>query len=331
MPYPIDQKLVIAVASSALFDLSKSDSVYRKQGLKAYREYQREHEAVSLNAGVAFPLVRRLLSLNAGIEDENERPVEVNLLSKNDPDTGLRVFNSIETFNLPISRAAFVNGGNPYRYMDGFNASLFLSANIDDVKAAIKMGKPAGQVFPTHFIDTEDDMELRIAFDFDGVIADDSSEAKFREGGLDEFQKYETDYANVPLSQGPLARFFREIARLQKFERERQETDQNYISRLRTAIVTSRNAPAHKRVVTTLRDWDIEVDEVLFLGGIEKSAFLQEFQPHIFFDDQLPHVERAAEVTPCVHVPFGVANQPKPELVQQAHEEYEKNKMRATP
>ncbi len=321
MAYPIDKKLVIATASSALFDLTESDKVYREQGVEKYRQHQRENEDSVLKPGVAFPLVRRMLRLNDGVP-EVEAPVEVVLLSRNDPDTGLRVMNSIEAHKLPISRAVFVSGGNPFQYMNSLNASLFLSANVDDVRNAINRGLPAGRVFPTAFTDKEDDVELRIAFDFDGVVADDSAEAVYRKDGLKAFQESESRLATEPLKKGPLARFFVEIGRLQRFEHDRRSKDRTYKPRLRTAIITARNAPAHKRVVTTLRDWGIEVDEVFFLGGIEKGRILSEFKPHIFFDDQLQHIEGVAGATPSAHVPFGVANEPSPELVEQAHAEY---------
>jgi len=323
MPYPIEDKLVIAVASSALFDLTESDRIFRENGVGAYRLYQRENEEVVLRPGVAFPLIRRLLRLNEGVA---EAPVEVVLLSRNDPDTGLRVFNSIEHHKISISRAVFVSGGNPFPYMVAFNASLFLSASVDDVRRAVERGLPAGRVFPTTFADKEDDLELRIASDFDGVIADDSAEAVFKKDGLEAFRASEQQRAAEPLGKGPLSKFFSEIARLQRFERERQAKDPSYKPRLRTAIVTARSAPAHKRVVTTLREWGIEVDEVFFLGGIDKSKVLQEFKPHIFFDDQLLHIEGVAGATPSAHVPFGIANQPSPELIQEAYGEHERRK-----
>ena len=220
-----------------------------------------------------------------------------------------------------MSRAVFVSGGNPFRYMNAMNASLFLSANVTDVRNAVKDGLPAGRVFPTTFTDSEEDLELRVAFDFDGVVADDSSEVVYTNKGLKAFQQSETDHAMEPLREGPLARFFREISRLQRFEREKKKKDRNYVPRLRTAIVTARNAPAHKRVVTTLRNWGIEVDEVFFLGGISKNRVLEEFKPHIFFDDQLKHIEDVAGATPSAHVPFGVANEPSPQLPSKAHAE----------
>jgi len=320
MAYPIDKKLVIAVASSALFDLEDSDRVFREKGLDAYRKYHREKENCALKPGVAFPLVRRLLGLNGGF-DATDAPIEVVLLSRNDPDTGLRVLNSIEKHHLGMSRAIFVNGGNPFRYMNALNASLFLSANVGDVRKAVQDGLPAGRVFPTSFTDASEDPELRIAFDFDGVLADDSSEAVFKQKGLETFQDSELARAMKPVREGPLARFFREVSRLQRFEQQAQQKDKSYVRRLRTAIVTARNAPAHKRVVTTLRKWGVEVDEVFFLGGIEKRRVLEEFKPHIFFDDQLQHITGVAGTTPCAHVPFGMTNKPSPDLVLKAHAE----------
>jgi 5'-nucleotidase len=306
MPYPIEQKFVVGVASSALFDLRASDRLFREQGTEAYRAYQRENETVTLERGVAFPLIRRLLELNKLFKED--QPVEVILLSRNDPDTGLRVFKSIEKYKLQISRAAFVSGRDPFRYTEAFNASLLLSADPDDVRRAMKKGLPAGLVFPSDFIDDEREAELRIAFDFDGVLADDSAEKVYQAGQLPLFHASEKQHAGTPLPSGPLQKFFSEISRLQKRERERREADPTYEPRIRTAIVTARNAPAHERVVTTLRDWGIQIDEAFFLGGIEKSRVLREFRPHIFFDDQKVHVEDVARVAPSVHIPFGITN-----------------------
>ncbi len=305
MPTTLDNRLVVAVASSALFDLADSDRVFREEGEEPYRLHQREHENDPLAPGVAFPLIRRLLALNGATEEE--KFVEVVLLSRNDPDTGLRVFNSIEHHALPISRAVFVKGHDPYPYMSAFNASLFLSANAEDVRRAVADGLPAGQVFPTEFVD-DDEPELRIAFDFDGIIADDSAQAIYDSDGLDIFHSNERERALEPLALGPLRRFVTEIVALQGKERARVADHPGYQPRLRVAIVTARDAPAHTRVITTLRAWGIQVDEAFFLGGLDKAAILSVFRPHIFFDDQLSHVEGASSVTPCVHVPFGAAN-----------------------
>lgn len=305
MPVTLADRLVVAVASSALFDLEASHRVFDEQKEEAYRKYQREHEDDPLAPGVAFPLIRRLLDLNGATDDE--KLVEVVLLSRNDPDTGLRVFNSIEHHGLAISRAAFVKGRDPYPYMPAFNASLFLSANADDVRRAVADGLPAGQVFKTEFVD-DDEPELRIAFDFDGILADDSAQAIFDADGLDIFHSSEREHAQEPLAAGPLKPFFAEVAGLQARELSRRERDPAYQPRLRVAIVTARDAPAHTRVITTLREWGIQVDEAFFLGGLDKAGILRVFRPHIFFDDQLSHVEGASSATPCVHVPFGVAN-----------------------
>jgi 5'-nucleotidase len=304
--FSIDEKFVVALASSALFDLTESDRVFRERGEEEYRRYQREHEEDILNPGVAFPFVRRLLSLNGAGPDD--RPVEVILLSRNDPDTGLRVFNSIAHYKLAISRGAFVTGRRPYRYMPAFNASLFLSANEEDVRAAMGDGRPAGQVLGTSLDDDPTDLELRIAFDFDGVLAGDESERINRERGLQDFLDHEQANAPLPLEAGPLKRLLEEMARLQRLERERLKRDPNYVVKIRTAIVTSRNAPAHRRLVTTLRSWGIGVDETLLLGGLAKNRALEVFRPHIFFDDQRTHAVPAAAVAPSVHVPFGIQN-----------------------
>ena len=307
MPYPIDDKLVVAVASSALFDLAESDRVYRDEGLAAYRQHQRAREDTVLEPGVAFPFVRRLLSLNR--PSEEYEPVEVVLLSQNDADTGLRVMNSIEHHGLPITRAAFVRGGDPFRYVKSFNACLFLSANEENVKDAVMKGLPAGRVLAATYIDDDRDTELRIAFDFDGVVIDDEAERVFQIEGLDAFQDSETAKALEPHNPGPLQTLFKEIGRIHQREVERETAEPGYRSAVRVAIVTSRNAPAHKRVVTTLRSWGIEIDETFFLGGMDKNRVLTEFKPHLFFDDQMAHAGHSANLVPSVHVPFGVINQ----------------------
>ncbi|OPA81242.1 5'-nucleotidase [Paenibacillus selenitireducens] len=249
MPYEIENKFVIAVASSALFDLTESDQEFQQHGEDAYREYQRKHEQVVLNTGVAYPLIKRLLSIDA-----EEQPVEVVLLSRNDPDTGLRVFKSIEHYGLPISRAAFVTGNNPFEYIEAFNASLFLSGNPEDVKEAVQRGLPAGCIYPTDFIDDDEDDELRVAFDFDGIIADDSAESVYQKGAIGLFHDHERTNALEPLPAGPLLRFFQEISKLQRREIAKNNANPAYKPKIRVAIVTARNAPAHERVITTLRE-----------------------------------------------------------------------------
>ena len=305
-PYDIDDKLVIAVASSALFDLSESDRVYQEEGTDAYRQYQREQEDKRLDRGTAFPLVKRLLSLNRSVPEGNL--VEVILLSQNDPDTGLRVLNSIRQWGLDITRAAFLSGGDPFEYLNAFNACLFLSADAGNVRNAVENGEPAGRVFHTDIADDNADLELRIAFDFDGVIADDSAETVNQTEGLERFQESEMDKASDPLPVGPLHRFLIEIAKLQRRVRDESRDNPGYKARIRVAIVTARNAPADKRVVTSLREWGIEVDATFFLGGIAKERILEVFKPHIFFDDQFSQAQGASQFVPSAHVPFGVAN-----------------------
>jgi 5'-nucleotidase len=307
MPYAIENKLVVAVASSALFDLTESDQVFRDKGEDAYREFQREKKDVCLDKGVAFPFVRRFLKINEAYPEK--LPVEVVLLSRNDPETGLRVFSSISKYGLDITRAAFLSGRSPYEYIPAFNVSLFLSANQDDVRKAVEAGYPAGIVVPGAGQDEEHDPELRVAFDFDGVIADDEAEQIYQKSGaIEVFQGYETDKANIPHTPGPLANLFRKLSFFQKLERKRAAEDRSYKRILRTAIVTARSAPAHERVVTTLRAWGVAPDDTFFLGGIEKLRVLNVLRPHIFFDDQLTHLASAAGCVPSVHIPFGTRN-----------------------
>jgi len=310
VPYSIEDKLVIAVASSALFDLAESDAVFREHGEDAYRAFQSTNRTQLLPRGVAFPFVRRLLSINRSYPDR--LPVEVILLSRNDPETGLRVFDSIAKYGLDITRAAFLKGKSPYEYIPAFNVSLFLSANEADVRSAVSAGYPAGVVLPTQFSDEDADHELRIAFDFDGIIADDESEIVFqRFGGLEPFQSHEVQRVNVPHNPGPLAALFQKLAFFQKLERKRLREDAAYKRILRTAIVTARGAPAHERVVTTLKKLGIAPDETFFMGGIDKIRVLQVFKPHMFFDDQLAHLSSGAGSVPSVHVPFGTRNLPQ--------------------
>lgn len=292
------------MASSALFNLTESDKVFTTKGENTYREYQRKNEMKVLQTGVVFPLVKRLLDLN----DEQSQPIEVVLFSRNDPDTGLRVFNSIEHYGLNMSRAVFVTGKNPYKYLQAFNASLFLSGNKEDVKEAIEHGFPAGYVSKTEYEDDETDRELRIAFDFDAVLADDASEKIFQAEGLDEFQRHEITHANTPMEGGPLFKFLTRISKIQRAEIIKHENDSAYHPKVRIAVCTARNAPAHKRVVNTLREWDIRIDEAFFLGGMNKASVLEVYQPHIFFDDQTTHIESISKQFPSVHVPYGVTN-----------------------
>lgn len=308
MPYPIDKKFVIAVASSALFDLTESDSVFRQQGESKYREYQEKNVDNPFEKGVAFPFIKRLLSLNDSFPDE--QPIEVVLMSKNSPETGTRAFRSIQYYKLDISRACFTSGKSNFQYLSAFNATLFLSTNLSDVRSALKLGYSAGRVLNKHFIqDNENDNELRIAFDFDGVLANDDSEKKYKASGgnMKEYFQHEQQHATEALPFGPIGPLLQKISVFQKMEKRKAETDTTYQHILKTAIVTARNAPAHERVVASLKEWGVEVDGAFFLGGIDKSRILNIMKPHIFFDDQMTHLEHIDNV-PTVHIPFGIAN-----------------------
>ncbi len=306
MAFPIEKKLVIAVSSSALFDLSESDKVFREQGAKAYKTYQEEHLDDVLGKGVAFPFVRRFLSINQRFSQE--QPVEVVLLSRNSAVTGKRVFRSIQHYGLNITRAAFTEGKSPYGYIPAFNASLFLSANEGDVLKAIDSGYPAGMVLPSKVSDDAGDDELRIAFDFDGVIADDEAESVYQDGQLDKFVQHEVAHATTPHNPGPLADLFRKLSVLQALEEREEANNPDYQRMIRTTIITARSAPAHERVITTLEDWGVSANETFFLGGMKKERILNVLKPHMFFDDQKTHLESTTGDIPMVHIPFGIAN-----------------------
>ncbi len=311
MAFPIEQKLVIGVASSALFDLTASHQVYLDSGPDEYRSYQEQHLDTILGKGVAFPFIRRFLNINKCFP--RQMPVEVVLFSRNSPETGLRVMRSIAHYGLDISRAAFMTGKPAYTYLPAFNAALFLSANEDDVKGAIAANYPAGLVLPSAIDDDEQDIELRVAFDFDGVIADDESETVYKTNGIDEFHAHETRHMAVPHQPGPLADLFQKLALMQRMEERAQKRDEHYRKILRIAIVTARSAPAHERVVTTLKSWGVEANETFFLGGMDKARVLSILKPHIFFDDQLNHLKASPGGTiPMVHIPFGIANRRSP-------------------
>lgn len=298
--------LVVGVASSALFDLSDSDKIFREYGEDEYRKHQEEHIDDTLNPGVAFPFIRRLLSLN-DLSSDGAQLVEVIILSRNDPETGLRVMRSLEAHGLAISRAIFMQGRSSHGFMGALNMSLFLSANDDDVRAAIDQGLPAGRVVGTPAEDAAG-RDLRIAFDFDGVLTDDSSERIMQSSDLPTFHENEASHVEEAMPEGLMAEFLRGINRIQDIEEDLVRTDPTYNRRVHVAIVTARNAPAHERVVRTLQGWGLRVNDAFFLGGVEKARILQVLRPHIFFDDQMDHLRGAANDVPSVHVPFGVVN-----------------------
>lgn len=294
-------RLVIATSSSALFDLSQSDLVYREQGLRAYADYQIARETEPLGPGDAFPLVRKLLRLN---ELQDEEVVEVILLSRNSADTGLRVFNSIQHHKLPIIRAAFTGGAPPYRYMGPFRCHLFLSTNAEDVQEALENGMAAASILSGGKAGADDDV-LKIAFDGDAVIFSDEAEQVYQRDGLEAFAQSEREAADQPLMGGPFKPFLAALHRLQTGFASMEK------SPIRTALVTARSAPAHERVIKTLRDWHIRLDESLFLGGMTKAEFLLAFGADVFFDDQAEHCRLASELVATGHVPHGVINKAK--------------------
>ena len=293
-------RLTVAISSRALFDLEESHRVFETQGVDAYCRYQIEHENEYLQPGVAFGLVQKLLKLNQ--KDNLAEHVEVVLISRNNADTGLRVFNSIQHYELSISRAAFTGGQSPYRYVKPFNAHLFLSADPQDVRNALEAGFAAATILPSRSTAVPNDAEqLRIAFDGDAVLFSDQAERVFKNEGLAAFTAAETAAANDPLPGGPFKDF---LSALHRIQAKYSQND----TPIRTALFTARSAPAHERVVRTLRAWNIRIDEAVFLGGMDKGEFLRTFGADIFFDDQRGHCDSAREHVPTGHVPHGVAN-----------------------
>lgn len=299
MPKGFENKLVIAISSRALFNLDESHRVYESQGLAAYQQYQIEREDEILMPGEAFDIVERLLALNENLDQSG---VEVILLSRNSADTGLRVFNSIEHYGLNISRAAFSGGESPYHYVTAFGCHLFLSTHADDVRQALDNGVPAATLLArTKKQAPRDTDEIRFAFDGDAVLFSDEAERVYKRDGLQAFTASEVAAADQPLSGGPFKSFLFALNKLQsEFPSENPP--------IRTALVTARSAPAHKRVIRTLREWDIRIDESLFLGGLDKGEFLRAYGADVFFDDQQGHCESASEHVAAGHVPHGIAN-----------------------
>ena len=289
--------LVIAISSRALFNLEDSHRVFEEEGLDAYQQYQISKEDQPLEQGDAFLLVQKLLGLNKLLD---ESPVQVILLSRNSADTGLRIFNSIQHYGLDISRAAFSGGDSPYRYISAFNSHLFLSTDGADVRQALESGVAAATILPSEKSLTPNE-KLKIAFDGDAVLFSDDSEKIFKNKGLEAFTENEKESANEPLSGGP---FKPVLAALQQIQMAFPPGE----SPLRTCLVTARAAPAHERVVRTLRAWNIRIDESLFLGGLDKGEFLRAFDADVFFDDQEGHCESARNHVATGHVPHGIAN-----------------------
>ena len=297
MGVTLDGQLVVAISSRALFDFEEENRFFEQSDDRAYMKLQLERLEQPAKPGVAFSLVKKLLAFNQGDAPQ----VEVVILSRNDPVSGMRVFRSAQHYGLPIQRGSFTRGQPPWRYLRPLNANLFLSTHLSDVRAALDAGVPAAQVYPHSALASEaHPHEVRIAFDGDAVLFSDEAERVFQAQGLSAFQKHESDRAGQPLLAGPFKPLLQALQQLQQAGTPAM--------RIRTALVTARSAPAHERAIRTLMDWNIEVDEAMFLGGLPKGEFLREFEPDFFFDDQTGHIESAARHVPSGHVASGVSN-----------------------
>lgn len=301
MSFSLSGKLVVAISSRALFDFEEENRVFEATNDSAYMRVQQERLAIPAKAGVAFPLVEKLLKFNTTTESR----VEVVILSRNDPVSGLRVFRSAEHAGLKLERGVFTRGRPPYHYLRSLHANLFLSANENDVRETIIAGFPAALVYPQSVkMAQSNPNEIRIAFDGDAVLFSDESEKIFQSKGLDAFVQHETHLAKTPLPPGPFKPLLEALHQL-------QNSSPDSLMRIRTALVTARSAPAHERAIRTLMSWGVDIDEAMFLGGLNKSDFLREFAPDFFFDDQTGHCELAAEVGPTGQVISGITNNPK--------------------
>lgn len=303
MAFSLDGKLVVAISSRALFNFEEENQIFEATDDSAYMQLQLERIDQAAKPGVAYPLVKKLLGFNQG----KQQMVEVVILSRNDPVSGLRVFRSAKSVGLAIERGVFTRGRPPYHYLKSLQANLFLSANADDVRATLDAGFPAAMVFPqSKQIAESNPDEIRIAFDGDAVLFSDEAEQIFQSKGLDAFVAHESKKVEIPLPPGPFKPLLEALHRLQNATKQ-----DNHPMRIRTALVTARSAPAHERAIRTLMAWGVTVDEAMFLGGLAKKDFLKEFQPDFFFDDQLGHCELASDVAPTGQVLSGIANQIK--------------------
>lgn len=306
MAYPIHEKLVVAVSASALFDTSTAQKIYDEQGLDQYIQWLDTHKSDVFPRGSAFPFVQKLLRINEALE---KKPIEVVLLTRNPLDADAIIHNSLLFYKLPISRLAYSSGEFVYPYLPAFNACLFLSCNAEHIKEAIKAGMAAGAILPSTYSETDEDDDLKLAFDFDGVLGDDASERFYLENKKDmaAYMKHELDLATTPLKEGPLGKLVRQLSIIERMEIEKQRVDKSYRRMLKTYIVTARNVPADERLLRTIKDLEIVVDGAFFLGGIEKSRVLNILQPQLFFDDQTSNFSNLSNVI-AVHVPYGINN-----------------------
>ena len=299
MPTTLDGQLVVAISSRALFDFEEENRLFESSDDRAYMRLQLDRVDQPAKPGVAFSLVNKLLAFNTA----GTSKVEVVILSRNDPVSGMRVFRSAKHYGLPIQRGVFTRGESPWRYLRPLAANLFLSTNEADVRSALAAGVPAARVYPhSARASSAHPHEVRIAFDGDAVLFSDEAERVYQRAGLDAFQAHEHERAATPLAAGPFKPLLEALQRLQN------EPAQSM--RIRTALVTARSAPAHERAIRTLMDWHIEIDEAMFLGGLAKGEFLREFEPDFFFDDQTGHIDNAARHVPAGHVASGISNDP---------------------
>ena len=301
MPVTLEGKLVVAISSRAVFDFEEENRVFERDDDAAYMSMQRQRLEQAAPPGVAYALVKKLLAFDDPNVTEVQRRIEVVVVSRNDPVSGLRVFRSAQQSGLRIERGVFTRGRTPWPYLVPLKANLFLSANEADVRAALVAGFPAARVFPQSVKASESHPdEIRIAFDGDAVLFSDESERVFQRDGLPAFQRHEAEHVQRPLPSGPFKPLLEALHRLQRGAATQV--------RIRTALVTARSAPAHERAIRTLMDWGVEVDEAMFLGGLEKGPFLKEFEPDFYFDDQTGHCESAAAVGPTGQVLSGISN-----------------------
>ena len=306
MSYDLTQPLVIGISSRALFDLEEENRIFEERGLSEYVQYQMDNENTVLKKGVAFPLIRAFLRLNSLVTDR--RLVEVIIMSRNSPDTSLRIFHSIENYGLDISRAALVAGAPVTPYLKAFKTDLFLSAYGPDVKDAIDHGIAAGMLLTGTPIASRGPVDqIRIAFDGDAVLFGSEAERVYQHSGISAFIEHEQEHAKDPLTKGPFANFLMTLSNIQAKYPDKEK------SPIRTALVTSRNLLAHERAIRTLRKWGVRVDEAFFLGGVQKKEILAAFGAHIFFDDQHIHTDPASEITPAAIVPYRAGDDPETE------------------
>ncbi|HEX7888921.1 MAG TPA: 5'-nucleotidase [Ramlibacter sp.] len=293
----LDDKLVVAISSRALFDFEEENRVFEGGDPDGYMKLQLQRLDQPAAPGIAFSLVKKLLAFNDG----GAQRVEVVVLSRNDPVSGMRVFRSAQANGIHLERGVFTQGRSPFGYLRPLKATLFLSANADDVRGALAAGFPAARVLTESVrASASYPNEVRIAFDGDAVLFSDEAERVFQKSGLEAFQAHELTKAAQPLPSGPFKPLLAALHRLQNAGNSRM--------RIRTALVTARSAPAHERAIRTLMDWKVDVDEAMFLGGLPKGEFLREFEPDFFFDDQTRHVSHAALHVPAGHVAAGIAN-----------------------